>query len=556
MSVRLTGIPAAPGVALAAVWRHVAIGGDRLVVSLDVACGRAAAELEILAERLRIDGHLDEAAILDAQALMATDEALLDDARQRAAAGAPVAEAVRRAGAAAADALAGLDDELLAARAADIRDVAERIARIVTGAETPCLERRSIVVAEDLPPSVTAELDRRLLAGIAVEAGSRTAHAAILARALGIPAVVGVKGLLAALSDVECVAIDGDSGEVLIAPDDADRAMIEGRIDAAGERAAQDRRLVHQPLQTRDGTRVMLGANIGQPDEARMALDAGAEGIGLFRTEFMFMGRREAPDVATQTAAYAQVFEAFDDRPVVVRLIDLGGDKQLPYLSLEPEANPFLGVRALRLAERDPDLIVGQLRAILDAAEQTGQQAWIMGPMIADLADVYRLHELVALAAFGRPVSRSPKVGVMIEVPSAVTLADRIAPEVAFMSIGTNDLTQYLLAADRTNPAMAARQDPMHPAVLRSMATVVEAGRVADVPVAVCGEMAGDPIGALALVGLGVDELSMDQAAFAGVKRALAQVSRDAARDAVRRAMVADRVEEARALVAELLEAG
>jgi len=334
---------------------------------------------------------------------------------------------------------------------------------------------------------------------------------------------------------------------VLLEPDEAATSRLEARAAAAREQLARDVDLAARPLATRDGERLMLGANIGRPQEAAAALAAGAEGIGLFRTEFMFMGRDTAPDEATQTEAYAAVLDAFGERPVVIRLIDLGGDKDLPYLEIEPGANPFLGVRALRLADRHPELILTQLRAILAAGERTGRQPWIMAPMVADLADVYRVHELVALAAFGRALSRPPKVGVMIEVPSAVTLAERIAAEVAFMSIGTNDLTQYLLAADRTNPALAARQDPLHPAVLRSIHAVIEAGHAADIPVAVCGEMAGEPAGALALLGLGIDELSMDPVAFGAVKRALAGVTRDEAAAAVHAAMQADRVEDARA---------
>ncbi len=549
MTQSLRGMPAAPGVALGPAWRYVLSSGGESRLTLDEAATLAASELDALAERLRAADRPDEADILSTQALMIADPALLDVARDLIAAGGTPAAAIVSAGESAAATLDALDDELLAARAADVRDVAQRLARVVTGQAAPRLERRSIVVAADLPPSVTAELQPELLAGIALEAGSRTAHAAILARALGVPAVVGVAGLLDALAaaDAQCIAIDGESGEVLLAPDESAMRQLEERATLARDRIAREADLAGRPLTTRDGERLMLGANIGRPQEAAAALAAGAEGIGLFRTEFMFMGRDAAPDEATQAAAYAAVLEAFGERPVVIRLIDLGGDKDLPYLALAPQPNPFLGVRGLRLAERDPELILTQLRAILAAGEQTGHQPWIMAPMIADLADVYRLHEFVALAAFGRPATHLPKVGVMIEVPSAVTLADRIAAEVAFMSIGTNDLTQYLLAADRTNPALAARQDPLHPAVLRSIHAVIEAGHAAAIPVAVCGEMAGDPAGALALLGLGIDELSMDPSAFGAVKRAVAGVTRAQAAEAVRAAMQADRVEDSRA---------
>jgi phosphoenolpyruvate-protein phosphotransferase len=462
--------------------------------------------------------------------------------------------AILAAGDQAADVLAGLEDELLAARAADVRDVAARIARILRGEEPPRLTQRSIAVAIDLPPSITAELDPALLAGIALEAGSRTAHAAILSRALGIPAVVGVRGLLAATADAPLLAVDGDSGEVFVAPGPEELEEIERRTSAARERAVADAALRTQPLQTGDGHRVMLGANIGRPDESARAIEAGAEGVGLFRTEFMFMGRATAPDEGAQTAAYAQVLEAFGDRPVVIRLIDLGGDKALPYLPLPAEENPFLGVRALRLADAGhEELVLTQLRAILAAGEKTGRQPWIMAPMVADLSDVYRLHELVAVAAFGRTLRVPPKVGIMVEIPSVALVADLVAPQVAFFSIGTNDLTQYLLASDRTNPALAGRQDPMHPAVLRAIAQVVEGGHAAGIPVAVCGEMAGDPAGAMALAGLGIDELSMDAGAFGPVKRALSGSDLAELRDAAHHAMHVERAEEARGVFEHLL---
>jgi len=412
----------------------------------------------------------------------------------------------------------------------------------------------------DVQAGLNERLSRRhlfgpeLLAGIALEGGTRTAHAAILARALGIPAVVGVEGLLDALatSDVESLALDGETGEVLLEPDEAATSRLEERAASAREQLASDIDLAARPLATRDGERVMLGANIGRPNEAAAALAAGAEGIGLFRTEFMFVGRDTAPDEATQTEAYAAVLDAFGERPVVIRLIDLGGDKDLPYLEIEPEANPFLGVRALRLADRHPELILTQLRAILAAGERTGRQPWIMAPMVADLADVYRVHELVALAAFGRALSRPPKVGVMIEVPSAVTLADRIAAEVAFMSIGTNDLTQYLLAADRTNPALAARQDPLHPAVLRSIHAVIEAGHAADIPVAVCGEMAGELRLTRMLLGMGLRHFSMHPAHLLEIKQRVLSSDAAASRPLVNRMRRSDDPERVAALLDRL----
>jgi phosphoenolpyruvate-protein phosphotransferase len=556
MSERLHGVPAAPGAAIAAPWHYrPAVGGTTIRYGLDEAARRAARELEELGQRMRDAGNPDEAEILEAQAMMALDETLLSDARGRVAAGGFVVDAILGAGEEAAESLAALDDELLAARAADVRDVARRIARIAVGAEIPRLERRSIAIAEDLPPSVTAELERDLLAGIALESGSRTAHAAILARALRIPAVVGVAGLRERSAGAAEIAIDGDSGEVFVDPDDAQRTALERAALAGREREAADAALVSTPLRTADGHRVMLAANIGRQNEAAPALAGGAEGIGLFRTEFMFMGRSQAPDEDEQTGAYATVLSTFGDRPVVIRLIDLGGDKDLPYLAVPPEANPFLGVRAIRLARQDPDLILTQLRAILRAGARTGTTPWVMAPMVADAADVALLHELVDRAEAAVPDHCSVRRGIMVEIPSAVTLARELADEVDFLSIGTNDLTQYLLAADRTNPALADQQDALHPAVVRSIAAVVEAGRATGTHVAVCGELGGDPAGAVVLAGLGIAELSMEPSSFGPVKRAVGSVTLAEASELAGAAMQAGDAATARHLVDELLAA-
>src|SRR5207249_7816029 len=314
---------------------------------------------------------VDESEIFGAQALMAQDPELLDAARHGIDHGASAEEAVREAGEQAASMLETLDDEILAARAADVRDVAARIARILRGEQPPRLDERSIAVALDLPPSITAELDPALLAGIALEAGSRTAHAAILSRALGIPAVVGARGLLEAALGGREIVVDGTTGELFIDPDAETLAEVERRSAAANMQSAADAELRERPLQTADGHRLLLGANIGQPGDVKRAIDGGAEGVGLFRTEFMFMGRATAPVEGAQAASYAQVLEAFGERPVVIRLIDLGGDKNLPYLPVPPEENPFLGVRALRLANAGHEaLVITQLRAILAAGER------------------------------------------------------------------------------------------------------------------------------------------------------------------------------------------
>lgn len=559
----LRGEPAAPGAVLAPPWHYdpPALDATRdLALGLDAAAAAAAQQLGSLARKLTLAKRAEEAAILEAQALMAQDETLIGEARRRIEGGDEPGAAVLVAAEAVAEGLEQLEDELIAARAADVRDVAERIVRAMRGIETPELTGRCIAVADDLPPSVTAELERALLVGIVLEAGSRTAHAAILARALAIPAVVGVMGVVSAAAEASLVGIDGDSGEVWLDPDDETRDEIHQRVQSSRDRIEADWALRDEPLQTRDGHRLILAANIGGPEEAALAIEGGAEAVGLLRTEFMFMGRSSAPDELSQVDGYRQVFEAFGNRPVVVRLLDLGGDKNIPYLHLPAEPNPFLGVRALRIGRVQPELISTQLRAIYRAGAEVGVEPYIMAPMVADLSDVELYRELVERAVAeldeeGVSRAQSARLGIMVEVPSAVVLADRIAEYVDFFSVGTNDLTQYLLAADRTNPALADRQDAMHPALLRALTDIVAAAQSCDIPVAVCGEMAGDPPAAVVLAGIGIQELSMDVTSFGGVKRALRAVTLDEARRISAACLEAGSSAEARRVVTEQLDA-
>lgn len=551
MSTQLHGLPAAPGVATGVPWIYRPPDPNGVALrSIADAAEEAAAELERLAARLRDEGRADEAEILDAQALMAIDEELLAAARGReASGGSGRAAAVVAAAEDVATAFEALDDPILSARAVDVRDVGARIARHISGAPAPQLARRSIVVATDLAPSVTVELDRALLAGIALEGGSRTSHAAILARALGIPAVVCVPSIVDASAEVAELAIDGDAGLAVLDPDDADRDRLAHAAAAAASRRASDDAFRGRPLATADGHRVLCMANVGDPAEAAAAFAAGAEGIGLLRTEFAFAGRASAPSEDDQAEAYADVLRAAGDAPVVIRLADIGGDKPLPYVAIPDEANPFLGIRAIRLAEAHPELFATQVRAILRASGAAGRPASIMAPMVADAGDVAAVRQLVDQARSAVPDAPAPRVGIMVEIPSAVLLADQLGGIADFMSIGTNDLTQYLLAADRTNPRLAGRQDPLHPAVLRAVARVVEAGAAHGTEVAVCGEMAADPAGAALLVGLGVGELSMDPTAFGAVKRALAERSRPELAETARRALELTSAAEVRELV-------
>jgi phosphoenolpyruvate-protein phosphotransferase len=537
---RLAGVAAAPGVARGG-WVHVRrrelpVGGrvtpdavEAEEARLRAASNQAADDLMALSERVGAAGHDDEAAIFMAHAAMAWDPALIDTAAAR------IRDqledgvaAIVAAGAQVAAMLAALDDEILSARASDVIDVADRIARLLAGlpVEESLLPSPAVVVAEDLSPSLTATLPRENILGIVLEGGSPTAHAAILARAYGIPAVVGTKGILAALDaagpDIE-LALDGATGEVVIAPDAASVADLDARAARFAEARSADLAEVSLPCVTRDGTEVTLLANIGTPGEAAPARALGARGVGLFRTEFLFLERSTPPSEDEQTAAYREAVEASGGDPVTIRLLDIGGDKPIPYLPMPPEDNPFLGVRALRLALDRPEIFVTQLRACHRAA--VAGSVKVMAPMVADAGDAALLLELAARACDGLRADGVPfaevDLGVMLEIPSAILAADAYFGSIAFASLGTNDLTQYALAVDRGNPALERYRDAMHPAVLRLIAMAAESAGRAGISLSVCGEMGGDPVAALALVGLGVRQLSMGAASLPAVRRAI-----------------------------------
>jgi phosphoenolpyruvate-protein phosphotransferase len=449
--------------------------------------------------------------------------------------------AIAAAAAAVADQLRALGDALLAGRASDVTDVGDRIARELAGlpAAGVRLVQPSIVVAEDLPPSVTATLPRDRLLGIALEASSPTAHAAILARAYGIPAVVGATGLLVALDAAGAGAplvIDGGSGEILVAPSREDVARYETRASAIQSDRSRDLEEAALPAITKDGTTVELLANIGSPKDAAGAVAQGARGVGLFRTEFLFLERATPPSEDEQTEAYAHVIAAFGSRPVTIRLLDIGGDKPIPYLPLKAEENPFLGVRALRMADRRPDIFVTQLRACYRAA--ANGRVKVMAPMVADAADAATFRRLAdqarrELTAEGRPIGEVD-LGVMLEIPSSILTADTYIRELSFVSIGTNDLLQYTLAADRGNAALERYRDSLHPALLKLIRMAVEAAARSKVELSICGEMAGDPEAALVLIGLGVRVLSMVPSNIAPVRRAIrAAVQSDLERAAI-----------------------
>ena len=446
--------------------------------------------------------------VLDAQALMAVDPTLADDVEQRIADGATGERAVFEAFAAFQEMLVGMGG-YMAERATDLGDVAQRVIASLRGVAAPGVPESDtpfVLVAPDLAPADTALLDLDKVLALITRDGGPTSHTAILARSKSIPAIVGVTGALE-LVDGTMVVADAATGVVTVDPAADEIAAAEKRI--ADRRAAAAAPLTDGALA--DGHVVPLLANLGSPDEAAGAVELGAEGVGLFRTEFLFLGSSTAPTVESQTASYTALLEAFPGKKVVVRALDAGADKPLSFLNDAHEENPALGLRGLRALRVKEDILRDQLTALAQAQAATTADLWVMAPMVSDA------EETEYFVALGRELGLKT-VGVMAEVPSLAVLADQVLRTADFVSIGTNDLTQYTLAADRMLGSVASYQDPWHPAVLRLVRALGEAGASAGKPVGICGEAAADPLLAVVLVGLGATTLSMTPAALADVR--------------------------------------
>jgi len=490
------------------------LSGAEGVERLARAIEQVKADLAAKTARLQANGLNAEAGILEAQTLMLDDPALIDGAAELMAQGRPADEAVAAAMAPFAQMLRASPDPVFQARAADVEDVIDQLRHALHGvtAAPPPPPRPSILVARDLAPSQTAGLDRALVLGFATEQGSATAHTEILARALGLPAVVGIAGLVEAVEDGQPVLLDGDEGTLVIDPPADTVAMVQPSAEAAADA---------EPAMTRDGRRMEVGCNAAGVEDALRAAAAGADGIGLLRSEFLFLGSDRLPSEDEQVAVLEAVAAAMGGRPVILRTLDVGADKPLPALPQPPEANPALGVRGLRLQLlRRPDLLLDQLRAALRVSARHPLR--LMFPMVSTLDELRQAKTLLAQAR--REVNPSAtdgtgmQIGIMIEVPAAAVGADVLAAEVDFFSLGTNDLTQYLFAADRTNPELAPLADSLHPAMLRMIDQVVKAAHRRQRWVGVCGEMASDLWAVPLLVGLGIDELSVHPPIVARVR--------------------------------------
>lgn len=498
------------------------------------AAGPALADAEREAEAARIPAAAEQVAadlearaaaasgeardILAATALIARDPMLLDAATTAVReAGTPAPRAVWDAAAGVAETFARIGGRI-AERVTDVRDVRDRIVAALTGATVGGIPQRAepfVLVARDLAPADTATLDPASVVALVTEEGGPTSHTAVIARALGLPAVVAATGALD-IPEGTLLLVDGATGELTRAPAEEVVAAVAAEAEARAATAAAG---LEGPGRTKDGHPVALLANIGDAAGARAAADAGAEGVGLFRSEFLFLDRADAPTRAEQVAAYREVFAAFPGRKVVVRTLDAGADKPLPFLTAEHEENPALGVRGLRTARRRPEVLDEQLAAIAEAGGAESADVHVMAPMVATLAEARDVVERCRAAGL-------PSAGIMVETPAAALTAAELLGVVDFASIGTNDLTQYAMAADRMIGELADLSDPWQPAVLRLIAETGRAGAVHEVPVGVCGEAAADPLLAVVLVGLGVSSLSMTPRALPAVAAQLAAVSR------------------------------
>ncbi|HGH5540497.1 phosphoenolpyruvate--protein phosphotransferase [Staphylococcus pseudintermedius] len=475
----------------------------------------------------------DKAAIFDAHLLVLDDPELIQ----------PIEEKIKNESASAPQALTevtqnfitifeSMDNEYMKERAADIRDVAKRVLAHILGVELPnpsIIDESVIIVAHDLTPSDTAQLNKKYVQGFVTNIGGRTSHSAIMSRSLEIPAVVGTKSISESVQQGDMVIVDGLTGDLIVNPsDDEIKAYQHKRESFFADREAL-KQLRDEPSKTLDGHEVELAANIGTPNDLEGVHNNGAEGIGLYRTEFLYMGRDNMPTEDEQFEAYKKVLESMEGKRVVVRTLDIGGDKELPYLNLPEEMNPFLGYRAIRLCLDQPEIFRPQLRALLRASAYGKLN--IMFPMVATIqefrdAKALLLEEKENLKQEGVEVSDDIELGIMVEIPATAALADVFAKEVDFFSIGTNDLIQYTMAADRMSERVSYLYQPYNPSILRLIKQVIDASHQEGKWTGMCGEMAGDETAIPLLIGLGLDEFSMSATSILKARRQIKDLSR------------------------------
>ena len=550
----LKGIPASEGIAIGPAYCYaqpelripvrLPEAAEREMERFQFAREQAHVELQGLYESVKARVGEHEACIFEAHQMMLSDPMLELKVREQLDAGEIVERAVLNASNELADMLAGMADELFAARAMDVKDVGCRLLRILLGFPDTALsavKEPSIIVASDLTPSDTANLDPRLTLGFCTVQGGLTSHSAILARTLGIPAIVGLgEALLESVPAEMSLALDGREGALIISPENATVQEFQERRREREARLQVLKVGAEMDAYTADGRRVEVAANIGEVASARDAIGHGAEGIGLLRTEFLYLEVTQPPDEEKQVRIYREIFEVMAGRPVIVRTLDIGGDKPPSYLPFPNEMNPFLGWRAIRISLDEQELFKTQIRAILRAAR--GHNARIMFPMVSDLEELRRAREIVErvkqdLARESVEFEERVPVGIMVETPAAAVLVDVLAEASDFFSLGTNDLTQYTMAVDRGNARVANLFQPLHPAVLRLIKQTIDAGHAKGKWVGMCGELAGMQKAIPILLGFGLDEFSMNPRAIPAAKHLISQLTQEQVQEVARHAL-------------------
>lgn len=539
----LKGIAASAGIAIAraftlehpdySVTEKQVTDTDVELAKLDAALAQSQAELEAIKARTLQELGEKKAEIFESHLLILNDPELIEPVKAKIASESVNAEfALNETATQFIQMFENMKSAYLQERAADMRDVTKRILKHLLGLNyvSPSeISEEVIVVAEDLTPSDTAQLNRKYVKGFTTNIGGRTSHSAIMARSLEIPAVVGTKNVLSSVQNGDWIIVDGLEGDVIINPTEAILEQYRAKQEAYAKQIEEWKKLRSEPTVSKDGIHVELAANIGTPNDVAGVLDNGGEAVGLYRTEFLYMGRDKLPSEEIQYVAYKSVLEKMEGKPVVVRTLDIGGDKELPYLDLPKEMNPFLGFRAVRLCLDRQDIFRTQLRALLRASVHGNLR--IMFPMIATLSEFREAKALLEeekakLVSEGTPVSEEIQLGIMVEIPSTAVLADQFAKEVDFFSIGTNDLIQYTMAADRMNERVAYLYQPYNPAILRLVKMVIDAAHREGRWVGMCGEMAGDSTAIPILLGLGLDEFSMSATSILPARSQIGKLSR------------------------------
>ncbi|MBU9721210.1 MULTISPECIES: phosphoenolpyruvate--protein phosphotransferase [Bacillaceae] len=566
MSKKLKGIGASAGIAIGKGFRlenpDLTVerkSVENIEAELDLfnnALETSKGELEVIKEKTRKELGEEHAEIFAAHLLVLSDPELVDTIRQKVKEeSVNVAYALKEVADQFISMFESMDNEYMKERAADIRDVSQRVLAHILGKQIVSLaeiDEEVIIIGEDLTPSDTAQLNKNFVQGFVTDIGGRTSHSAIMARSMEIPAVVGTKTVTETVEQNELVIVDGIDGNVIINPTDAELDSYKKKQADYEEQKKVWAKLVNEKTVTKDGHHVELAANIGTPNDIEGVLNNGAEGVGLYRTEFIYMGRNDLPTEEEQFTAYKKVVEAMEGKPVVIRTLDIGGDKELPYLDLPKELNPFLGFRAIRLCLEKDDMFRTQLRALLRASAYGNLK--IMFPMIATI-DEFRQgkqileEERASLEKQGVETNKDMEIGIMVEIPSTAVLADQFAKEVDFFSIGTNDLIQYTMAADRMNEKVSYLYQPYNPAILRLVKMVIDASHREGKWTGMCGEMAGDEVAIPLLLGLGLDEFSMSATSVLPARTQLANLTRVEAEKIALKALTMNTSEEVQELV-------